>query len=144
MKKLRQFIIFVLHQRQIRLFDGIIRRVIADNRFHRNRGKSVIEHIFYISSEIQILSGKSTADIVFFSIAMLNAVLEIFHDSVISTFIIHAGTHRVMHFFTAVQRQDQADVIYPSDTYLLLIQKHSVRRKRHLIFLLCFFSCWRT
>ena len=102
-EKLRQFIIFVLHPRQIRLFDGIIRRVIADNRFHRNRGKSMIEHIFHISSEIQILPGESTADIVFFSIAMLDAVLEIFHNAVISTFIIHTGTHGVMHFLTAVQ-----------------------------------------
>lgn len=38
----------------------------------------MIEHIFHISSEIQILPGESTADIVFFSIAMLDAVLEIF------------------------------------------------------------------
>lgn len=63
----------------------------------------MIEHIFHISSEIQILPGESTADIVFFSIAMLDAVLEIFHNAVISTFIIHAGTHGVMHFLTAVQ-----------------------------------------
>ena len=102
-EKLRQFIIFILHPRQIRLFDGIIRRIIADNRFHGNRGKSMIEHIFHISSEIQILPGESTADIVFFSIAMLDAVLEIFHNAVISAFIIHTGTHGVMHFLTAVQ-----------------------------------------
>ncbi len=133
-----QLIIFFLHPRQIFFFDRIFSRIFPYYWFHRYSRESLIQHIFYICGEVQVVLGKGAAHIIFFPISMGYAVLKILHNLVIGAFSMDARTHAVMHFLPTIQRKDEADMVISEVFDLFFIKEHAIGGERHLNFLMMF------
>ena len=121
-------VVFFIDARQIVVGNGI-GEVVADDRFHGKAFEAEVRHVFHVFREVQIVFCIRAADVIFFAVAVFRRIDLIFGTGLIGAAAAGIGAHAVMDFRTAVEAQDEADVVVRQVLDLSRVEEHAVRRQ---------------
>ena len=119
---------FFINAGQVVIGNGI-GQVIADDRFHGQTFKAEVGHVFHVFRKIEVVFCIRSADVIFFAIAVFRRIDLIGSTSLIRAVATGIRAHAVVNFRTAVEAQDEADVIIRQILDLGWIEEHAVCRQ---------------
>ena len=123
---LHQPFIFLKNTGQVCLGNCVRFFRISDNRFHRDLVEACVQQSEHIIGEVQIVLGVSTADVVFLFPTLIYQLLVHGNDLVIGALAVYAGTHAVIDFFSAVDRQYHVGHFPIDEVDLVIGEQHAV------------------
>ncbi len=86
--------------------------------------------MFDVFRKVQVVRRIRAADVVLFPVAVLGGIDLVVGTGLIGAAAAGVGTHPVVDFGTAVEAQDEADVVVRQVLDLSRVEEHAVRRKR--------------
>ena len=126
--EISQAVIFFVNAGQIVVRNGI-GQIVTDDRFHGQAFKAEVGHVFYVFGKIEVVFCIRPADVIFFTIAMLGSIDLIVRTGLIGAVATGVGAHAVVDFRTAVEAEDEADVVIRQILDFRRVEKHAVRRQ---------------